>query len=134
VSGHKLGLLPGRRHLLFFGGMIDARPRALGSALGQVGASARSSAAFPQFPLPSRHQAVVLTGLLLPVSTQLFFRHDFHLSWRWIGVDALLLIYARLGIQLVALGFVGPRICRFGSSQAALSFLSRQDGEFHRAP
>jgi hypothetical protein len=44
-----------------------------GSALGQVGASARSSIAFPQLPLPSQCQVVVLTGLLLPFTTQLIF-------------------------------------------------------------
>jgi hypothetical protein len=33
-----------------------------GSALGQVGVSTRSSAAFPQLPLSSRRQATVLTG------------------------------------------------------------------------
>jgi hypothetical protein len=50
-----------------FMGMIWGPTKgSLGLALGQVGASARSSAAFSQLPLPSRRQAVVLTGLLLP--------------------------------------------------------------------
>jgi hypothetical protein len=59
--------------LLFFGDDLGPDRGLFGSALGQVGASARSSAAFPQLPLPSRRQAVVLTGLLLPFTTQLFF-------------------------------------------------------------
>ena len=60
--------------LLFYGDALGPDQGLFGSALGQVGASARSSAAFPQLPLPSRRQAVVLTGLLLPFTMQLFFQ------------------------------------------------------------
>jgi hypothetical protein len=55
--------------------------------------------------------------------------HDFPLSRWWIGFGALLRIYARLGVQLVILGFVGPRILQIGSSQAVLSFLSKSSIE-----
>jgi hypothetical protein len=59
--------------LIFYGDDLGPNQGLFGSALGQVGASARSSATFPQLPLPSRRQAVVLTCLLLPFTTQLFF-------------------------------------------------------------
>jgi hypothetical protein len=54
--------------LLFSGDDLGPDRGLFGSTLGQVGASARSSVTFPQLPLPSRRQA-----LLLPFSTQLLF-------------------------------------------------------------
>jgi hypothetical protein len=81
VSRHKLGLLPGCYHKagvhfrqgkaqfvdfdqLFFSGDGLGPDRGLfGSALGQVGASVRSSVTFPQLLLPSS-RLVVLTGFV----------------------------------------------------------------------
>jgi hypothetical protein len=59
--------------LLFSGDDLGPNRGLFGSALGLVGASARFSIAFPLLPLPSRHQVVVLTGLLMPFATQLLF-------------------------------------------------------------
>jgi hypothetical protein len=59
--------------LLFSGDDLGPDRGLFGSAMGQVGASAGSSVAFPQLPLPTRRQVVVLTGLLLPFTTQLSF-------------------------------------------------------------
>jgi hypothetical protein len=50
--------------LLFSGDDLGLDRGLFGLALGQVGASARSSVAFPWLPLPSRCMVMVLTGFV----------------------------------------------------------------------
>jgi hypothetical protein len=60
--------------LLFYGDALGPDQGLLGSVLGQVGASARSRAAFPGLPLPSRRQAVVLSGCCCLSQCSFFFQ------------------------------------------------------------
>jgi hypothetical protein len=60
--------------LLFYGDALRPDQGLFGSVLGQVGASARSSAAFPELPLPSRRQTVVLTGCCCLSQCSFFFQ------------------------------------------------------------
>jgi hypothetical protein len=159
VSGHKPGLLPGRCHhpvfplqqlpafgegplaspsqggVLFLQGkvqFVDSDQLLFYGDVLWVGPGSSWNVCTVKCRFSSASASILLSGCgpagLMPFTMQLFLQS----RW-WIGFDALLHSYARLGVQLVILGFVGPRILQIGSSQSVVSLLSRQGGEFHGA-